>query len=83
MEDILREKELTEDILVDIGMPVYYNNTLYNCRVFIPNQEILLIRPKMYLAGGNNYREGRWFTAWQQEGLEEYPLDESIKSIVG
>ena len=68
LNDILKEeykgKNLTEDILIDLGMPVLFKNTLYNCRVLILNREIILIRPKMYLAGGNNYREGRWFTPW-------------------
>ena len=68
LNDILNEdykgRNLTEDILIDIGMPVLFKNTLYNCRVLILNKEIILIRPKMYLAGGNNYREGRWFTPW-------------------
>ena len=57
-------QKLTNDILVDIGMPIHFKNTLYNCRVLCLNQRIVLIRPKMYLAGGNNYREGRWFTPW-------------------
>ncbi len=37
LAEILRDKELTSDILVDIGMPVHYKNTLYNCRVFLLN----------------------------------------------
>ena len=62
--DILKDKDLTRDIICDIGMPVHFNNTLYNCRIFLLNQRIILIRPKMNLAGGNNYRESRWFTPW-------------------
>ncbi len=27
-------------------------------------RKILLIRPKMFLAEGGNYREHRWFIAW-------------------
>jgi len=72
LSDILRDKELTQDILVDIGMPLHFKNTLYNCRVLCLNQRILLIRPKLYLAGGNNYREGRWFTPWNKIELESY-----------
>jgi len=37
LADILRDKSLTEDILVDIGMPVVYKNTLFNCRIFCLN----------------------------------------------
>lgn len=76
--DILRDKDLTRDILVDIGMPLHFKNTLYNCRVLCLNQRIVLIRPKLYLAGGNNYREGRWFTPWNKQELERYILNEEI-----
>lgn len=37
LADILRDSTLTEDILCDIGMPVIYNGTLYNCRIFCLN----------------------------------------------
>lgn len=65
LHDILKDPSLTKDILCDIGMPVVYQGTLYNCRVFCLNQEILLIRPKLYLAHGDNYRESRWFKPWK------------------
>jgi NAD+ synthase (glutamine-hydrolysing) len=70
--EILRDKDLTRDILCDIGMPLHFKNTLYNCRVLILNQKIVLIRPKMFLASGNNYRESRWFTPWTKTDLEKY-----------
>ena len=41
-----------------------YDNVLYNCRVFILNRKIFLIRPKMHLAMNLNFREERWFNAW-------------------
>ena len=37
----------------------------------------------MFLAGGNNYREARWFTAWKQKDLVQYKLDTEIKGIIG
>jgi len=67
-------------------MPVFFKNTLYNCRVLCLNQEILLIRPKLFLADDGNYREGRWFTPWQKEGpcsIEEFHLDKLIQAIKG
>jgi NAD+ synthase (glutamine-hydrolysing) len=83
LRDILSQPELTSNILCDIGMPVYHKNTLYNCRVFCLNQQILLIRPKMFLAGGNNYREGRWFSPWSKKELEEFLLPMEIQSVTG
>ena len=67
-------------------MPVHHKNTLYNCRVICLNQEILLIRPKLYLAAGNNYRESRWFTAWLRDGgkaIEDFYLSPDITAIIG
>jgi NAD+ synthase (glutamine-hydrolysing) len=83
LHDILADPSLTKDILCDIGMPVLHKNSLYNCRILCLNQRIHLIRPKCYLAGGNNYREGRWFTAWRKQELEEFVLDPQIQSIIG
>jgi NAD+ synthase (glutamine-hydrolysing) len=68
LADILKSDDnLTKDIICDIGMPVHHKNTLYNCRVICLNRQVLLIRPKLHLAAGNNYRENRWFTAWVRD----------------
>jgi NAD+ synthase (glutamine-hydrolysing) len=53
-------------------MPVTFKGTLYNCRIFCLNQEALLIRPKLHMADGNNYRENRWFTSWKHDELLEF-----------
>jgi NAD+ synthase (glutamine-hydrolysing) len=37
LQAILDDKELTQDILVDLGMPLYHKNTLYNTRIFCLN----------------------------------------------
>ena len=76
----------TENILVDIGMPVMHQGIRYNCRVFCLNKKILLIRPKMWLADDGNYRETRWFTPWSKERisiLENYVLPDEIQKITG
>lgn len=41
-----------------------HKNVLYNCRVIFYNREILLIRPKLFMAMNGNYREMRWFVPW-------------------
>ena len=68
----------TQDMLCDFGMPVIHKGVLYNCRIFCLNQTIILIRPKMHMADGNNYRENRWFKPWTKESLEEFNLPEII-----
>ena len=61
---MLLRTDVTDGILCDIGMPVMHRGVRYNCRVFIYDRKLLLIRPKMFLANEGNYRETRWFTAW-------------------
>jgi NAD+ synthase (glutamine-hydrolysing) len=86
LKEIIKHPELTKDIVCDIGMPVHHKNTLYNCRVVCLNQKILMIRPKLFLADGNNYREARWFTAWTKDngrGTDEFRLNSEISEIIG
>ena len=74
----------TDGILCDIGMPVMHKNVRYNCRVFVLDGEILLIRPKMILASDGNYREHRWFTAWTYGWTTEpYTLPREIRELTG
>ena len=74
----------TDSILCDIGMPVMHKNVRYNCRVFVLDGEILLIRPKMILASDGNYREHRWFTAWTHGWTTEpYTLPREIRELTG
>jgi NAD+ synthase (glutamine-hydrolysing) len=78
------DKPLTNGILCDIGMPILHNGVRYNCRVFVLNNKILLIRPKMWLADDGNYREDRWFTAWSKHKiplLEEHILPDEVAHI--
>lgn len=64
--DLLSDPRLN-DIVIDTGMPVLFKGTLYNCRVLILDGQIILIRPKMWLANDGNYREMRYFTPWSTE----------------
>ena len=74
----------TNGILCDIGMPVMHKNVRYNCRIFVLNGELLLIRPKMILASDGNYREHRWFTPWAHGWItESYTLPREIRELTG
>ena len=74
----------TDGILCDIGMPIMHKNIRYNCRVFVLDGQLLLIRPKMILASDGNYREHRWFTAWEQGWMTEpYTLPREISALTG
>ena len=76
---------LTQDIICDIGMPILHNGVRYNCRVFVLNGKILLIRPKMWMADDGNYREDRHFTPWDKskEGtLEEFQIPKEFNQAL-
>ena len=83
---IISDPDLSNEIIIDIGMPVLYHGARYNCRIYILGQQILLIRPKMILADDGNYRESRWFSAWSKplgSPLESLQLPQCIRNIVG
>lgn len=81
------ENPLTENILCDVGAPIMFKNVRYNCRLFLLNHKILLIRPKLFLANDGNYREERWFTAWDParmgEKLESMSLPAEFSAVTG
>ena len=65
-------------------MPFEHRHVLYNCRVFFLNGRLLLVRPKLVLAGNGNYREARWFTAWtRRQYVEEHRLPEILWKVTG
>lgn len=76
--------DITDGIVCDVGMPVIHAGVRYNCRVFVLNRKILLIRPKLCLANDGNYRETRWFTAWQHpKRVENHRLPSIVADTLG
>lgn len=47
----------SDGIVVDVGLPVMHCGVRYNCRLFMLNGKILLLRPKQNLADDGNYRQ--------------------------
>lgn len=74
--------ESCHEILLDIGMPVVHRNNRFNCRIICLNGQILLIRPKLWLAEDGNYREMRYFIPWARpRHCEEYYLPRMIRKL--
>ena len=74
----------TDGLLVDVGMPVVHKGVRYNCRLFLLNRRILLIRPKLFLANDGNYREARWFTPWHDSAsLDTHHLPALVSAVCG
>ncbi|PHJ14643.1 glutamine-dependent nad(+) synthetase protein, partial [Cystoisospora suis] len=82
----LLSSDLTDGILCDIGIPALHRSLRYNCRVWVYNRRILLVRPKMVLADELNYRESRYFARWYAspgDELEEFKLPLCITHVTG
>eukprot|EP00210_Caulerpa_lentillifera_P003695 g3528.t1 len=78
----LIQEGYTDNIVCDLGMPVEYQGLLYNCRVYVLNSKVLLIRPKIWLADYGNYREKRYFSSWSQgKFIESFVLPFEFQTI--
>ncbi|PFH35638.1 putative glutamine-dependent NAD(+) synthetase protein [Besnoitia besnoiti] len=78
--------DLTDGILCDIGAPALHKSLRYNCRVWILNRRILLVRPKTVMADDLNYRESRYFARWNRElgqPLEEFKIPHCVTKVTG
>ncbi|KAG5438785.1 hypothetical protein PCANB_002505 [Pneumocystis canis] len=74
----------TQNIIIDLGMPIIHQGKRYNCRVIIYNKRILLIRPKLWLANNGNYREMRYFMGWNKKRVvDDFYLPEFVSLITG
>lgn len=74
----------SQNMLIDVGMPVLHFNVAYNCRVVFYNKKVILIRPKMMMCDDGNYRETRWFSAWSKpRQVEEYYLPRIVAAATG
>jgi NAD+ synthase (glutamine-hydrolysing) len=69
---LLTQTDATMWMICDFGMPLLGNDGCrYNCRVVCHNRRILWIRPKTFMADDGNYRESRYFTAYEDPGGSE------------
>jgi len=71
----------TQDIAVAVGLPIRYQERVFNTTCFIANQKILGVYAKQKLANDGVHYEPRWFTPWEsgkitdlQIGQETYPF---------
>ncbi len=72
---LLTKTDVTMGMVCDFGMPILGNDgCLYNCRVVCYNRTILWIRPKTFMADDGNYRESRYFTAYEGSNEASFAL---------
>lgn len=65
----------TEGLTVAIGLPMVFEQVLYNVVAVIHDEQILGFVAKQELAGDGIYYEPRWFKPWPEELIAEYELD--------
>ncbi len=58
------------DMLIALGLPVRYENKLYNCAALLHRGELLALVPKRYLPNYSEFYEQRWFTSGA--GVHDY-----------
>jgi NAD+ synthase (glutamine-hydrolysing) len=71
MEELLSIVPHCTDIIVSIGLPVRFENNLYNCACMVENGKILGFTAKQFLANEGVHYEPRWFTPWPAELIED------------
>ncbi len=71
MQELLFLAPFCTDIIVSLGLPVRFENNLYNCACLIENGKILGFTAKQFLANDGVHYEPRWFTPWPAELIEE------------
>jgi NAD+ synthase (glutamine-hydrolysing) len=70
MEQLITLLPYCENITVSFGLPVRYNDKLYNCACLVKDKKILGFTAKQHLAKDGVHYEPRWFTPWKS-GLVE------------
>lgn len=71
----------TSEIAVSVGLPLRFQNHIYNTTCFVSNQEIKGFYAKQKLANDGVHYEPRWFTPWPSGIIDvitfkgkEYPI---------
>ncbi len=54
----------SEGMIVSLGLPILYQNAVFNCAVLLINGTIAGFVAKRYLAGDGLHYEPRWFKPW-------------------
>lgn len=57
---------LTRDITVAVGLPVLFDDHVYNCVAVISDKQLHGFIPKQNLANSGVYYEHRWFKPWKR-----------------
>jgi len=65
----------TKGLIVSVGLPVRFQNALFNTACLIVDGKICGFVAKRFLAGDGIYYEPRWFKPWPEERRVELEID--------
>ncbi|MHA8061061.1 NAD(+) synthase [Aquirufa beregesia] len=54
----------TQQILVWVGLPIFFEDKLYNVAACLANEKLIALIPKQHLANDGVHYETRWFNPW-------------------
>ena len=89
-EMLLPIAEACQGIMVSVGLPIRYNNRVYNAACLIADGKIQGFVCKKNLAGNSIYYEPRWFQPWESSVVAEiemhgqtYPVGDLLFEVNG
>lgn len=74
-ETLLELKNHTEDMVVCIGLPIFYQNKIYNAACIIADRNIIGFTCKQHLPNYGVFYEDRWFHRWPAGQQAEISID--------
>lgn len=75
IEKLLDIVPKTRNIAVTVGLPVRFDDKIYNTTCFISNKEIKGFYAKQKLANDGVHYEPRWFTPWKSGEVSSIKVD--------
>jgi NAD+ synthase (glutamine-hydrolysing) len=74
-QSLLAMLPATRGMIVSFGLPVLYQNALFNCACLAVDGSIVGFVAKRFLAGDGIHYEPRWFKPWPQGLRREVPIN--------
>ncbi len=76
LENLAAIASHTQGMAVLVGLPVAFQNRIFNCAAFIADGKLHGLVAKRFLAGSGIHYEPRWFTPWPQGQTARVELPE-------
>ena len=68
----------TRNLIVSVGLPLTYQNRIYNTVCLLANGKIVGFVAKRYLANSGIHYESRWFHSWQLDVQAEILIENEL-----